>query len=114
MIESMRQHHEHTGHHVSEIGNGSWHCHACPAGSAVHQVRDNQPEIVQPIGKVTKACPSCGFIVTMVPYDIGSGPEMSCPQCEMCWGANGQPLKQLAVENGPGYVGTVYFGPMPE
>lgn len=28
----------------------------------------------------------------MVPYDIGSGPEMSCSRCEWCWGADGQPL----------------------
>ena len=33
----------------------------------------------------------------MVPYDIGSGPEMSCPTCEWCWGADGQDLKPLDV-----------------
>lgn len=31
----------------------------------------------------------------MVPYDIGSGPEISCPACEWCWGADGQPLKPV-------------------
>lgn len=40
-------------------------------------------------------CPQCGITVTMTPYDIGSGPEMSCPECEWCWGAEGQPLKDL-------------------
>jgi hypothetical protein len=32
-------------------------------------------------------------MVTVEPYDIGSGPEMSCPDCEWCWGANNQPLR---------------------
>lgn len=42
--------------------------------------------------KRTQLCPNCETWVTMRPYDIGSGPEMSCPQCEWCWGADGQPL----------------------
>jgi len=41
----------------------------------------------------TQRCPCCGAEVTAEPYDIGSGPEMSCPHCEWCWGADGQPLK---------------------
>lgn len=42
--------------------------------------------------KITQRCPNCDAEVTMRPYDIGSGPEMSCPNCEWCWGANGQAL----------------------
>lgn len=45
--------------------------------------------------ELTQDCPCCGAEVTMKPYDIGSGPEMSCPSCERCWGANGQDLKPL-------------------
>lgn len=45
----------------------------------------------------TQNCPNCGKQVTMRPYDIGSGPEMSCPDCEWCWGADGQPLKPLDI-----------------
>lgn len=44
---------------------------------------------------VTQTCPVCGSTVSMTPYDIGSGPELSCPNCEWCWGANGQPLKPI-------------------
>lgn len=33
--------------------------------------------------------------VSMRPYDVGSGPEMACPSCEWCWGADGQPLNPL-------------------
>lgn len=41
-------------------------------------------------------CPACGADATsQEPYDIGSGPELSCPLCECCWGAEGQPLKPL-------------------
>lgn len=46
---------------------------------------------------VTQACPNCGAPVTMKPYDIGSGPELSCPHCDWCWGADGQPLHPLEV-----------------
>ena len=42
--------------------------------------------------EITQNCPCCDKAVTMRPYDIGSGPEMCCPDCEWCWGANGQPL----------------------
>lgn len=41
----------------------------------------------------TQKCPGCAACVTMAPYDIGSGPEMACPHCECCWGADGQPLQ---------------------
>jgi rubredoxin len=40
-------------------------------------------------------CPQCGHQFEMTPYDIGSGPEVSCSLCEWCWGAEGQPLKPL-------------------
>lgn len=45
--------------------------------------------------KVSRSCPGCGARVSMVPYDIGSGPEMCCLTCECCWGADGQPLNPL-------------------
>ena len=48
-------------------------------------------------GKRTLRCPSCGTIVTARPYDIGSGPEMACPVCEWCWGADGQDLLPLVL-----------------
>lgn len=44
---------------------------------------------------VESACPSCGVVATRMVYDIGSGPELSCANCEWCWGAEGQPLKPL-------------------
>lgn len=53
-------------------------------------------DIPQPTEKVTQNCPGCSRTVTMVPYDIGSGPEMSCPHCEWCWGANDQDLKPVS------------------
>ncbi len=40
-------------------------------------------------------CPECHGEFHAKPYDIGSGPELSCPHCEWCWGANGQPLKPI-------------------
>jgi hypothetical protein len=49
-------------------------------------------ETVQ-MGPVTSACPNCGAVEARRPYDIGSGPELSCAHCEWCWGAKGQPLK---------------------
>lgn len=55
----------------------------------------NLEDIPQPTEKITQNCPGCGRAITMTPYDIGSGPEMSCPHCEWCWGANGQDLKPL-------------------
>lgn len=43
--------------------------------------------------QVESACPSCGSFTTREVYDIGSGPELSCADCEWCWGANGQTLQ---------------------
>jgi hypothetical protein len=41
-------------------------------------------------------CPTCGADASHLEvYDIGSGPELSCPNCEWCWGAEGQPLQAL-------------------
>lgn len=57
-------------------------------------------DIVQPTEEVTQDCPCCHVPVTMVPYDIGSGPELSCSSCEWCWGANGQPLLEVPVPPG--------------
>lgn len=54
-------------------------------------------DIVQPTEERSQKCQSCGEMVTMVPYDIGSGPEMSCSGCEWCWGADGQSLKPVAI-----------------
>lgn len=42
------------------------------------------------------ACPSCGAVAERMVYDIGSGPELSCANCEWCWGADGQPLDPIA------------------
>lgn len=49
-------------------------------------------DIAQPTEPVTQNCPSCGTSITAIPYDIGSGAELSCANCEQCWGADGQPL----------------------
>jgi len=43
----------------------------------------------------TMPCPCCGAMVSMHPYDLGSGPEMACPDCERCWGVDGQDLKPV-------------------
>ena len=50
--------------------------------------------------KVRSACPSCGLVSTRETYDIGngSGPELSCSDCEWCWGADGQDLVAIDVE----------------
>ena len=45
--------------------------------------------------KVTSKCPACGAELEREAYDIGSGPELSCVECEWCWGANGQPLNPV-------------------
>lgn len=45
--------------------------------------------------EVESACPSCGVVAKRMTYDIGSGPELSCANCEWCWGANGQQLEPL-------------------
>jgi len=46
---------------------------------------------------VTSACPTCGTVAERMPYDIGSGAELSCSACEWCWGAEGQDLRPLDV-----------------
>lgn len=46
---------------------------------------------------VTSECPTCGLVDERTAYDIGSGPELSCANCEWCWGARGQDLKQMDV-----------------
>lgn len=47
--------------------------------------------------RVTRECPSCERVQELDVYDIGSGPELSCPHCEWCWGANGQALTPLSI-----------------
>lgn len=54
-------------------------------------------DIIQPTEQVTRNCPTCDNSITAVPYDIGSGPELSCSNCEWCFGANGQDLQPLDV-----------------
>jgi hypothetical protein len=44
---------------------------------------------------IESACPTCGVVAERDTYDIGSGPELSCSNCEWCWGAEGQDLKPL-------------------
>lgn len=44
---------------------------------------------------VKSACPTCGVVAERTVYDIGSGPELACANCEWCWGAAGQDLKPL-------------------
>lgn len=53
---------------------------------------DPAPDLCVMCAKLERACPSCGGKVAIEPYDIGSGPELSCPHCDHCWGAEGQPL----------------------
>lgn len=45
-----------------------------------------------------RACPNCGNRADAAPYDIGDGPELSCPSCEWCWGAIGQRLTPIPPE----------------
>lgn len=45
---------------------------------------------------VSGPCPCCGSLGTRQTYDIGSGPELSCAECEWCWGAEGQDLKPVS------------------
>lgn len=40
---------------------------------------------------------ACGWKGTPELYDIGSGPEWSCPACEWCHGALGQPLRPFVL-----------------
>lgn len=44
---------------------------------------------------IRSACPNCGTVADRDLYDIGSGPELSCADCEWCWGAEGQRLQPL-------------------
>lgn len=44
---------------------------------------------------IESACPSCGAVARRETYDIGSGPELACANCEWCWGAEGQDLKPI-------------------
>lgn len=74
------------------------------------QGKDTAMTTTQPTEQVSQTCPSCGNQVTMVPYDIGSGPEMACPNCEWCWGADGQSLKALPVPVRPGHASTLHLG----
>lgn len=46
----------------------------------------------QPTEAVTRRCPQCQRSITAIPYDLGDGPELSCPDCEWCFGVNGQRL----------------------
>jgi len=54
--------------------------------------------------EVTSPCPTCGTVAARTTYDIGSGPELSCAECEWCWGAEGQPLKALRLADLPAEV----------
>jgi hypothetical protein len=55
---------------------------------------DPTSEVQPPRRAITSACPSCGLVATRETYDIGDGPELSCANCEWCWGADGQPLTE--------------------
>lgn len=46
---------------------------------------------------ITSACPTCHVVAEREAYDIGSGPELSCANCEWCWGAEGQDLQPLDI-----------------
>lgn len=46
----------------------------------------------EPRDVAQRTCPGCGTHVENEPYDIGSGPELACPNCETCFGAEGQSL----------------------
>lgn len=48
--------------------------------------------------EITSACPNCGRVTTRATYDIGSGPQPSCADCEWCWGAHGQELEPLVTD----------------
>lgn len=48
-------------------------------------------------------CINCGSTFRQEPYDVGSGPEVACPHCEWCFGAEGQPLKPLPTWPVPGW-----------
>jgi hypothetical protein len=48
--------------------------------------------------EIESACPNCGTVARRETYDIGSGPELACANCEWCWGAEGQALKPLSYQ----------------
>lgn len=52
------------------------------------------PPIQMPDGSTRdyRICPNCGERVEGAAYDIGSGPELCCSNCETCFGAEGQDL----------------------
>lgn len=49
---------------------------------------------------IRSACPNCGDVTMRRTYDIGSGPELSCAECEWCWGADGQELHPVPMPDG--------------
>jgi hypothetical protein len=50
------------------------------------------------VSELVRICPVCGELALGEPYDIGSGPELSCARCEWCWGAEGQQLTPVSSE----------------
>ena len=65
-----------------------------------------------PPTEITGPCPECGTVATRDVYDIGSGPELSCANCEQCWGVDGQvlrPLPRPGTPPGREYIGTLHF-----
>lgn len=60
--------------------------------------------------EVTSVCPLCGQEGTRTAYDVGSGPELSCANCEWCWGANGQDLKPLTLADVAKALGVAHDG----
>lgn len=47
---------------------------------------------------VESPCPVCGLVEERFTYAIGSGPELSCSNCEWCWGAEGQSLAPITLQ----------------
>lgn len=68
---------------------------ACPHHRGV--TRMNHPGDPMNPTTILSPCPNCGKVTGRSTYDIGSGPELSCADCEWCWGANGQDLKPLVA-----------------
>lgn len=46
---------------------------------------------------VFATCPQCKKGAQRTAYDVGSGPELCCADCDWCWGANGQDLQPLTL-----------------
>lgn len=77
---------------MTENSEGTWN-------SWVEHADGRPPTVVHVAdGHLISACPSCGMVEARTVYDIGSGPEVSCADCEWCWGAQGQDLKPLRLE----------------